>query len=53
MHIRNVPRIDAGYGAIVAASMCGTNAGDLAAGPLGLGQVETFRLWRFSEGWES
>ena len=40
MHIRNVPRIDAGYwAAIVAASMCGTNAGDLAAGPLGLGHV--------------
>jgi uncharacterized membrane-anchored protein len=40
MHIRNVPRIDPGYwAAIVAASMCGTNAGDLAAGPLGLGHV--------------
>src|ERR1700712_4972405 len=40
MHTRNVPRIDAGYwAAIVAASMCGTNAGDLAAGPLGLGHV--------------
>jgi uncharacterized membrane-anchored protein len=38
--MRNVPRIDAGYwAAIVAASMCGTNAGDLAAGPLGLGHV--------------
>jgi uncharacterized membrane-anchored protein len=35
-----VPQIDAGYwAAIVAASMCGTNAGDLAAGPLGLGHV--------------
>jgi uncharacterized membrane-anchored protein len=40
MHTRNVPQIDAGYwAAIVAASMCGTNAGDLAAGPLGLGHV--------------
>jgi uncharacterized membrane-anchored protein len=35
-----LPTIDAGYwAAIVAASMCGTNAGDLAAGPLGLGHV--------------
>ncbi|MFL6305025.1 MAG: hypothetical protein ACJ72H_15955, partial [Candidatus Sulfotelmatobacter sp.] len=35
-----MPQIDAGYwAAIVAASMCGTNAGDLAAGPLGLGHV--------------
>src|SRR3954464_6145137 len=40
MHTRNVPRIDAGYwAAIVAASMCGTNTGDLAAGSLGLGHV--------------
>src|SRR5882757_5592174 len=40
MRIQNLPRIDAGYwAAIVAASMCGTNAGDLAAGPLGLGHV--------------
>src|SRR3954470_19358649 len=40
MRVRNLPTIDAGYwAAIVAASMCGTNAGDLAAGPLGLGHV--------------
>ena len=40
MRVRNLPTIDAGYWvAIVAASMCGTNAGDLAAGPLGLGHV--------------
>jgi uncharacterized membrane-anchored protein len=40
MRARNLPTIDAGYwAAIVAASMCGTNAGDLAAGPLGLGHV--------------
>jgi uncharacterized membrane-anchored protein len=36
----NLPTIDAGYwAAIVAASICGTNTGDLAAGPLGLGHV--------------
>src|SRR5260370_12786446 len=36
----NLPAIDAGYwAAIVAASICGTNTGDLAAGPLGLGHV--------------
>ena len=40
MRDRNLPAIDAGYWvAIVAASMCGTNAGDLAAGPLGLGHI--------------
>ncbi|MBV9970387.1 MAG: hypothetical protein JO228_10410, partial [Xanthobacteraceae bacterium] len=40
MHIRNLPAIDAGYwAAIVAASICGTNTGDLAAGPLGMGHV--------------
>jgi uncharacterized membrane-anchored protein len=40
MHSRNLPTIDPGYwSAIVAASMCGTNTGDLAAGPLGLGHV--------------
>jgi uncharacterized membrane-anchored protein len=40
MRARNLPTIDAGYwAAIIAASMCGTNAGDLAAGPLGLGHV--------------
>src|SRR4051812_7463574 len=40
MHARNLPTIDAGYwAAIVAASICGTNTGDLAAGPLGLGHV--------------
>src|SRR5215813_8948650 len=40
MHARNLPAIDAGYWAsIVAASICGTNTGDLAAGPLGLGHV--------------
>src|SRR3977135_2786726 len=40
MHTRNLPTIDAGYwAAIVAASICGTNTGDLAAGPLGLGHV--------------
>jgi uncharacterized membrane-anchored protein len=36
----NLPAIDAGYWiAIVAASMCGTNAADLAAGPIGLGHI--------------
>src|SRR5712672_4378861 len=36
----NLPTIDAGYwAAIVAASICGTNTGDLAAGPLGMGHV--------------
>jgi uncharacterized membrane-anchored protein len=40
MHARNLPTIDAGYwAAIVAASICGTNTGDLAAGPLGLGHI--------------
>jgi uncharacterized membrane-anchored protein len=40
MRTRNLPAIDAGYwAAIVAASICGTNTGDLAAGPLGLGHV--------------
>src|SRR3981189_703572 len=40
MRTRNLPTIDAGYwAAIVAASICGTNTGDLAAGPLGLGLV--------------
>lgn len=40
MRAKNLPTIDAGYWvAIVAASMCGTNTGDLAAGPLGLGHV--------------
>jgi len=40
MKIKNLPTIDAGYWvAIVAASMCGANSGDLAAGPLGLGHV--------------
>lgn len=40
MRARNLPTIDPGYWvAIIAASMCGTNAGDLAAGPLGLGHV--------------
>src|SRR3954469_10286411 len=40
MRARNLPTIDAGYwAAIVAASICGTNTGDLAAGPLGLGHV--------------
>ena len=40
MRARNLPTIDGGYWtAIVAASMCGTNAGDRAAGPLGLGHV--------------
>src|SRR5215467_8664417 len=40
MQTRNLPAIDAGYwAAIVAASICGTNTGDLAAGPLGLGHV--------------
>jgi uncharacterized membrane-anchored protein len=40
MRARNVPTIDPGYwAAIVAASMCGTNTGDLAAGPLGMGHV--------------
>ena len=41
MHVRNLPTIDAGYwAAIVAASMCGANSGDLAAGPLGLGHIK-------------
>src|SRR5262249_2902988 len=40
MHTRNLPAIDAGYwAAIVAASICGTNTGDLAAGPLAVGHV--------------
>jgi uncharacterized membrane-anchored protein len=40
MRTRNLPTIDAGYwAAIVAASICGTITGDLAAGPLGLGHV--------------
>jgi uncharacterized membrane-anchored protein len=40
MRRRNLPIIDPGYwAAIVAASICGTNTGDLAAGPLGLGHV--------------
>ena len=40
MRVTNVPFINGRYwAAIVAASMCGTNAGDLAAGPLGLGHV--------------
>jgi hypothetical protein len=40
MRTRNLPTIDAGYwAAIVAASICGTNTGDLAAGPLGMGHV--------------
>src|SRR5258708_12935970 len=40
MRTRNLPAIDAGYwAAIVAASICGTNTGDLAAGPLGMGHV--------------
>jgi uncharacterized membrane-anchored protein len=40
MRRQNLPTIDAGYwAAIVAASICGTNTGDLAAGPLGLGHV--------------
>jgi uncharacterized membrane-anchored protein len=40
MRRRNLPTIDAGYwAAIVAASICGTNTGDLAAGPLGMGHV--------------
>ena len=40
MQAKNLPTIDAGYwAAIIAASMCGANAGDLAAGPLGLGHV--------------
>jgi uncharacterized membrane-anchored protein len=40
MQTRNLPTIDMGYwAAIVAASMCGANAGDLAAGPLGLGHI--------------
>ena len=40
MRRRNLPTIDAGYwAAIVAASICGTNTGDLAAGPMGLGHV--------------
>jgi uncharacterized membrane-anchored protein len=41
MQTKNLPTIDAGYWtAIVAASMCGANSGDLAAGPLGLGHVK-------------
>jgi uncharacterized membrane-anchored protein len=41
MQTRNLPTIDAGYwAAIVAASMCGANSGDLAAGPLGLGHIK-------------
>ncbi len=40
MKIKNLPTIDNGYWvAIVAASMCGANSGDLAAGPLHLGHV--------------
>ena len=40
MKIKNLPTIDGGYwGAIVAASMCGANSGDLAAGPLRLGHI--------------
>src|SRR5882724_2904311 len=40
MRTRNLPTIDAGYwAAIVAASICGTITGDLAAGPLRLGHV--------------
>src|SRR5258708_1492221 len=40
MRTRNLPTIDAGYwAAIVAARICGTITGDLAAGPLGLGHV--------------
>ena len=40
MKIKNLPTIDNGYwAAIVAASMCGANSGDLAAGPLGLGHT--------------
>src|SRR5438128_10873866 len=40
MRARNLPTIDAGYwAAIVAASICGTITGDLAAGPLGMGHV--------------
>jgi uncharacterized membrane-anchored protein len=40
MRTQNLPAIDAGYwAAIVAASICGTNTGDLAAGPLGMGHV--------------
>src|SRR5215471_13613867 len=40
MRVQNLPTIDAGYwAAIVAASICGTVTGDLAAGPLGLGHV--------------
>src|SRR3954470_19609027 len=40
MRTRNLPTIDAGYwAAIVAASICGTITGDLAAGPLKMGQV--------------
>ena len=41
MQTKNLPTIDAGYwAAIVAASMCGANTGDLAAGPLGMGHVK-------------
>ena len=40
MRSKNLPTIDAGYwAAIIAASMCGANTGDLAAGPLGLGHI--------------
>jgi uncharacterized membrane-anchored protein len=40
MRTRNLPTIDGGYwAAIVAASICGTITGDLAAGPLGMGHV--------------
>src|SRR4051812_30688348 len=40
MRTQNLPTIDGGYwAAIVAASICGTITGDLAAGPLGLGHV--------------
>lgn len=40
MKVRNLPIIDGGYwAAILAASMCGANSGDLAAGPLALGHV--------------
>jgi uncharacterized membrane-anchored protein len=40
MQTRNLPAIDTGYwAAIVAASICGTNTGDLAAGPLGMGHL--------------
>src|SRR3954451_1241092 len=40
MRTRNLPTIDVGYwAAIVAASICGTITGDLAAGPMGMGHV--------------